>query len=270
MPLIRLQKIISRAGLASLRKAEKMILAGQVAVDGAIVRVLGTKVDPQKNRVSVDGREIGREFKKIYLILNKPAGFLTTKSDPQERPTILEFLKGRDAGLHPVGRLDQETEGLLLFTSDGELTFKLTHPKFEIEKEYLVVVRGEIPEHNLKKIGQGLELEDGRTKPAKVKIISANRKDAEYGGMSSTKLFLTIHEGKKRQIRRMCEFLGNPVLYLKRIRIGPIRLGSLASGQMRALRTSEIKALRRYIAQKEAAQKTKYDRKKFPQNQPDN
>lgn len=259
MPKIRLQKILSRAGVASLRQAEKMITAGRVEVDGAVVTRLGTKVDSDVSQIKIDGREISSASKKVYFLLNKPTGYLTTRFDPKSRPTIMDLIKEINFSVYPVGRLDFDTEGLLLLTNDGDLTFKLTHPKFEIEKEYLVEVEGILKDIEIKKIQTGIELEDGPTAPAKISGLTINK--------GKTKFFLTIHEGKKRQIRRMTEVLGHLVVFLRRIRIGPIRLGDLASGTFRPLEEAEIKAIRIYVAQKETEVKEKKcsrPRKKHP------
>ena len=238
MALWRLQKIIARSGKASLRGAEKLIASGRVKVDGLTVTTLGTKADPQKNKILVDGLQIEPLRQKFYYLLNKPLGYLTTKYDPRGRPTIMDFLKQIGLPLNPVGRLDFDTEGLILLTNDGDLTFKLTHPKFEIEKEYLVGVQGELGHQVLERLAAGVELEDGWAYPAEVEKISSGR------------FRLIIHEGRKRQIRRMCAAVGLEVVYLKRIRLGPLVLGDLLPGTWRPLSQNEVETLTEYVKKK--------------------
>lgn len=234
--LIRLQKFIAKAGLASRRGAEKLIVAGRVKVNGRPVEKLGTKIDPAKDRVEVDSRLISMLPEKKYFLLHKPAGFLTTVRDPRGRPTIVDLLPGKiKKGLFPVGRLDRDTTGLLLLTNDGELAFRLTHPRFEVEKGYLALVRGVPSSGDLQKFKQGITLADGRTSPAEVKISSVRRGDAF--------LSITLREGKKRQIKRMCAALGHPVLSLKRVSFAFLTLQGLAPRAFRALTTKEIAGL---------------------------
>ncbi|NMB35577.1 MAG: rRNA pseudouridine synthase [Firmicutes bacterium] len=234
--LIRLQKFIAMAGLASRRGAEKMIVAGRVKVDGRPVRKLGTKIDPAKNRVEVDSRFVSMLPEKKYFLLHKPAGFLTTVRDPRGRPTVMDLLPGKiKKGLFPVGRLDRDTTGLLLLTNDGELAFRLTHPRFEVEKGYLALVRGVPSSGDLKKFKQGILLADGRTSPAEAEISSVKRGDAL--------LSITLREGRKRQIKRMCAALDHPIISLKRVSFAFLTLEGLAPHAFRALTTTEISGL---------------------------
>lgn len=232
----RLQKVIAQAGIASRRKAEELIANGKVKVNGKVVTELGTKVDPLKDNIEVNGKQIKQE-KLVYILLNKPKGYITTADDPQNRPIVFDLIRDIPQRLHSVGRLDFDTAGLLLLTNDGDLTYKLTHPKFEKEKIYLVRVKGRITQKVIKNLERGVELEDGKTAPAKVKLVKLKR--------DFSLLKLTIHEGRNRQIRRMMETVGFPVIYLKRIQLGPLTLGNLKTGQYRNLTQKEIKFLKK-------------------------
>ncbi|NLT96234.1 MAG: rRNA pseudouridine synthase [Clostridia bacterium] len=232
----RLQKFLAHAGVASRRSCEELILQGRVKVNGKVITALGTKIDPQKDIVEIDGKRVKKEEKKVYVLLNKPAGYVTTSKDPQGRPTVLDLIKDINERIYPVGRLDYETEGLLLLTNDGELSFRLTHPKYKVEKVYQALVKGIPDESDLEKLRKGIRLEDGITHPAKVKILQK--------GSNSTLLELIIHEGRNRQVRRMCEAINHPVLSLKRIKIGFLSLGSLPKGKFRPLTPEEVKLLK--------------------------
>ncbi|MDO5036906.1 MAG: pseudouridine synthase [Tissierellia bacterium] len=233
---MRLQKYIAHAGIASRRKAEKMIEAGQVKVNGQVVLEQGVQVKPG-DLVEVRGKKISLEEEKTTLVLNKPRGVISTAEDEKGRPTVLDYAKGyEDLRLYPVGRLDRDTTGLILLTDDGDLTYRLTHPSFEVEKTYHATVGGIVSREEIKKLREGILLEDGMTAPGKFKIMEVRN--------DKTRVACTIHEGKNRQIRRMFEALGHPVLYLKRISYGPIKLGSLPSGQLRGLSAAEKKWLR--------------------------
>ncbi len=231
----RLQKIISEMGIASRRKAEELIIEGRVTVNGHIASI-GMKADPDKDHIKIDGKLLIRPEKKVYVIFNKPKSVVTTLHDPEGRPTIKDFLKDIRYKVFPVGRLDYESEGLLLLTNDGDFAHTLLHPSKKIPKTYLVKVK-DIPEENeLDKIRKGLKLDDCITAPAKVKRIRKSENNAW--------LEITIYEGKKRQIRRMFEKVGHPVLKLKRIKIDGIELGDLSSGEYRFLTPEEIKKIR--------------------------
>lgn len=234
----RLQKIISEMGIASRRKAEELILEGRVTVNGHIAHI-GMKADPYKDHIKVDGKLLIKPEQKVYLILNKPRNVVTTLHDPEGRPAVKDFLKGIKYKVFPVGRLDYDSEGLLLLTNDGDFAHAILHPSKKIPKTYLVKVK-EIPENDkLDKIRNGIKLDDGITSPAKVTIIRKSE--------NNSWLQLTIYEGKKRQIKRMLEKIGHPVLKLKRIKIDGIELGDLPSGKYRFLRPEEIKRMRGII-----------------------
>lgn len=232
----RLQKVLARAGIASRRKCEELIVSGRVRVNGETVSILGSKVDPEHDLIEVDGKPIALPRQHTYLILNKPVGYVCTARDPQGRPTIMDLIP-QGKRLYPVGRLDIDSEGLVLLTDDGDLTQRLTHPSQEHEKEYLVLVEGHPNSHTLQRLQEGIALDDGLTWPAEVRVLGQ-----ESGG---TWLRFVIHEGRKRQLRRMCQAVGHPVRRLIRIRIGPLRLGELSVGQYRRLTKEETFLLRR-------------------------
>ena len=234
--MIRLQKVLAQAGVASRREAEKMILSGKVKVDGKVIKELGTKADPEKNDIEVDGRSISKAERKAYYLLNKPKGYVTTMRDPQGRRTVNDLLKDIDERVYPVGRLDYDTTGVLIITNDGELANALAHPKKEIEKCYHALVRGIPSNEALKRLREGVHLEDGKTAPARVKVL-------EIKGNTSW-LEIIIHEGKNRQVKRMCEAVKHKVLKLKRTRFGPLELGDLRSGDLKELTRNEIKDLK--------------------------
>jgi 23S rRNA pseudouridine2605 synthase len=233
---IRLQKVLAQAGLGSRRTCEDLIERRRVRVNGEVA-VLGRRVDPEVDVVEVDGAQIGVKAGLVHYLLHKPAGVITTVSDPQGRPTVVELLPA-EPRVFPVGRLDGDSEGLLLLTNDGDLTHRLTHPRFGVDKEYLVEVEGEPSRGALARLRDGVELEDGRTAPAKVAQLDARL------------LRITIHEGRNRQVRRMCEAIGHPVLRLVRTRIGPVADRSLKPGEWRALTQDEVRALERAAAGK--------------------
>lgn len=227
--------MIAAAGIASRRGAEDLLRAGRVCVNGEIAAV-GDSVDPERDVVSVDGRSLRAE-PRAYWMVHKPRGVLTTVRDTHGRRTVLDLLPERSHRLFPVGRLDLDTEGLVLLTNDGELAHMLLHPSFESEREYEVEVRGRISREALRRLAAGVELEDGLTAPARVEQL---RHRAE----SDTSLFrLVLIEGKKRQIRRALAFLGHPVTALLRVRMGSLQLGSLAAGEARPLTDDEVRAL---------------------------
>ncbi|MBE9503968.1 MAG: rRNA pseudouridine synthase [Proteobacteria bacterium] len=237
--MIRLQKVLAQAGVASRREAEKMILNGRIKVDGKVIKELGTKVDPEKNDIEVDDRSISKSEKKVYYLLNKPKGCVTTMKDPRGRLTVNDLLKDIDERVYPVGRLDYDTTGVLIITNDGELANALAHPKKEIDKYYHALVQGVPSNEALKRLREGVQLEDGKTAPAKIRVL-------EIKGNKSW-LEIIIHEGKNRQVKRMCEAISHKVLRLKRTRFGPLEVNDLASGKIRALKDGEIEALKKAI-----------------------
>ena len=233
---IRLQKVLAQAGLGSRRTCEDLIERRRVRVNGEVA-VLGRRVDPEVDVVEVDGAQIGVKAGLVHYLLHKPAGVITTVSDPQGRPTVVDLVPA-EPRVFPVGRLDGDSEGLLLLTNDGDLTHRLTHPRYGVDKEYLVEVEGDPSRGALARLRDGVDLEDGRTAPAKVAQLDARL------------LRITIHEGRNRQVRRMCEAIGHPVLRLVRTRIGPVADRSLKPGEWRALTQDEVRALERAAAGK--------------------
>lgn len=229
--LPRLQKVLARAGLASRRASEELIAAGRVRVNGQVAR-LGDRVDPERDLVEVDGAPVALRTGLVHYLLNKPAGVITTADDPWARPTVVGLVPP-DPRVFPVGRLDADTEGLLVLTNDGELAHRLTHPSYGVEKEYLAEVEGTPGRGALRRLREGVELDDGPTAPATVSLVAPNL------------LRIAIHEGRNRQIRRMCETVGFPVRRLVRTRIGPIAERRLAPGEWRALTPDEVRALAR-------------------------
>ena len=231
----RLQKLISKAGLMSRREAEKFITAGKVSVDGKIVQELGAKADPEKNKIRVDGKILKFDTEKIYLLLNKPRGYVSTVKDERGRKTVLDLVEKISERVYPVGRLDLDSEGLILLTNDGELMNLLLHPKFKIPKTYRVKIRGELTEEKLNKLRAGVELDDGMTAPAEIFLSEV--------GKDFFALEVTIHEGRNRQIRRMFAMIGCEVLRLKRIKFAGLTLEGVKVGKFRRLKKSEVKEL---------------------------
>ncbi|HEY3809968.1 MAG TPA: pseudouridine synthase [Acidimicrobiales bacterium] len=227
----RLQKVLAQRGLGSRRTCEELIAAGRVHVNG-VVAELGRRVDPETDRVTVDGVPVAVRPGLVYYVCNKPAGVVSTAADPQGRPMVTGLVPAVPR-VHAVGRLDADSEGLLLLTNDGDLTFRLTHPSFGVEKEYLVAVEGTPKPGALRRLREGVELGDGRTAPARVARVEPNA------------LRITIHEGRNRQVRRMCDAVGHPVRRLVRTRIGPLRVGTLAPGEWRELSPAEVRAVER-------------------------
>jgi 23S rRNA pseudouridine2605 synthase len=247
MAAIRLQKIISTAGVASRRTAESLIVEGRVTVNGDTVRELGSKADPDADDIRVDGRRVKSAGRRRYILLNKPRGYITTRSDPQRRPTVIDLLTtgGVREYVYPVGRLDYDSEGLLLLTSDGELAEKLMHPRHEIGREYHVRVRGVPDERGIERLRKGIALDGERTAPATVEIHKVIE-STSHG--PDAILSMVIYEGRNRQVRRMCEAIGHPVSRLKRVRIGPIKDDHIRPGEFRDLDADEIAALKRRAA----------------------
>ncbi|WP_028583523.1 pseudouridine synthase [Desulfogranum mediterraneum] len=230
----RLQKILAQAGIASRRGAEEMIRQGRVKVNGTVVTNMGCKIDPQQDQVSFDNAPIRLE-EKLYILLNKPAGYVTTLSDPQGRPIVSDLLPGISSRLFPVGRLDLDTEGALLMTNDGQLGNYVLHPSYEVNKTYEATVRGLPSPATLRRLAAGIRLEGGMTYPAQLRILKQFK--------DRTRVEIIIHEGKKRQVRKMFQAVGHPVLGLKRTAYGRLRLGNLASGKYRILTKNDLKKL---------------------------
>ncbi len=231
----RLQKYLASCGVASRRMSEEIIKSGRVAVNGQIVTEMGVKIKIGTDKVTVDGKDITPEEEHVYLMLNKPEGYVTTAHDPQGRPTVLDLVAEIPQRVFPIGRLDVDTEGLLFLTNDGELAYRLTHPKFAVTKVYHALVTGKPSEDKLDRMRNGLKLEDGMTKPCTVKVIRRyNHK---------TMLEITISEGRNRQVRRMCQAIGNPIIELERVKIENIELSQVKRGQYRKLTLEELAPL---------------------------
>ncbi|HEY2815446.1 MAG TPA: pseudouridine synthase [Acidimicrobiales bacterium] len=236
MPSERLQKVLARAGIGSRRHCEELIESGVVTVNGRQA-TLGDKVDPESDGIEIDGVGIGIRPGLVYYLLNKPAGVVTSAGDPHGRTSVTDLVPD-EPRVYPVGRLDQDTEGLLLLTNDGDLTHRLTHPSFGVEKEYVAEVEGRPSRGSLRQLREGVELDDGVTAPAKASLVDPSV------------VRLTIHEGRNRQVRRMCEAIGHPVVRLVRTRIGPITDRRLTPGEWRPLSTDEVRALERAAAER--------------------
>lgn len=237
MAAVRLQKLLAEAGVASRRAAERLIAAGRVAVNGLTVRELGARADPDRDRVTVDGRELPPREPKRYVLLHKPPGYLTTRDDPRGRPRVFDLLPDLGVRLHPVGRLDADAEGLLLLTNDGPLTYRLTHPRHGIPRVYHVLVEGRADAAALGALRRGVLLEDGPARAdAAVRLPGA--------GPGVVWLALTLGEGRYREVKRLCRAVGLRVRRLVRVEFGPLRLGRLAPGRWRELTEREVEALR--------------------------
>lgn len=231
---VRLQKVLARAGFGSRRTCDDLIAAGRVRVDGAVA-VLGRRVDAETAQILVDGAPVGVRPGLVYYLLNKPVGVVTTADDPQGRPVVVGLVPD-EPRVFPVGRLDLDTEGLLLLTNDGEIANRITHPSYGVEKEYVVHVEGSPTRSVLRQLREGVELDDGVTAPARVTPVEPNV------------LRLVIHEGRNRQVRRMCDAVGHPVIRLVRTRIGPLADRSIRPGTWRHLEIDELRALERAVA----------------------
>lgn len=232
---VRLQKVLAQAGVGSRRACEELIAAGRVEVDGRQVTELGVRIDPKRNVVHVDGVRIQVDESLVYLVLNKPLGVVSAMSDPQGRPNLGDFVANREERLFHVGRLDADTEGLLLLTNDGELAHRLSHPRYEVPKTYLVEIAGPVPRDLGKRLRAGIELEDGLAKVDSFKVV-----DARPG---KALVELVLHDGRNRVVRRLLAAAGHPVEQLVRTQIGPIRLGDLRTGRTRVLGQAEVGAL---------------------------
>ena len=286
---IRLQKILSGAGVASRRAAERLIVEGRVTVNGELAAELGTRADPMRDDIRVDGRRVRSAAPRIYLLLNKPRGYVTTRSDPEGRPTVLDLMKGVKDYVYPVGRLDYDSEGLLLLTNDGDLAEHLTHPRHEVERVYEVRVRGVLTPATVSRLARGVVLDGRRTAPATVRFLGVSQARGATGrpgrptadarhtrdarqrhqgrrahGPSRPEavaedtttargprktgtctLEFTLHEGRSRQVRKMCDAVGHPVVRLRRVRIGPLRDDGLKAGSFRPLTARELSTLKR-------------------------
>jgi len=230
-----LAKYLAEAGVASRRKAEELIMQGRVKINGLVVKEKGCTINPDVDRVEFDGRIISRE-EKVYILLNKPAGYISSVFDPQGRPTVMELLKDIKLRIYPVGRLDFDTEGLLLLSNDGDFTNLMIHPRYEINKTYQALVKGKPDKKSLQILQEGIQLEDGITAPARVNILKTFQ--------DRTLLEIEIHEGRKRQVKRMCLAVGHPVISLKRTTFGSLKLQGVAPGKYRFLTPSEVNRLK--------------------------
>jgi len=237
LALERIQKILAKAGVASRREAERMMVEGRVTVNGKVIETLGFKADPSKDHIKVDGKRLTPFEPKVILLLNKPRGYLSTVKDPKGRPTIMDLLKNMKWRIYPVGRLDFDAEGLLLLTNDGDLAHLLSHPRFSIPKTYLVKVTGVPEEKKLEKLKRGVILEDGEAKAVSCSLIRQREKNSWVR--------VVVTEGRNHLVKRMFSTIGHPVLKLKRIEYGPIQLGDLPFGQIRILTSEEVEKLKR-------------------------
>lgn len=233
---VRLQKYLADKGIASRRSAEKMIAEGRISVNGQMVTEMGSKVRPEKDQIRVDGKLIEREVVLRYILLNKPPGYICSAQDDRGRRTVMDLIDGVSERIYPVGRLDYDTAGLLLLTNDGQLTNLLLHPSHQVDKTYLAEISGGIDNAAVEKLRRGVRLQDGRTAPAKVNVVKR--------GGDITRVEITIHEGKNRQVRRMMEAVGHPVLRLKRIKIAFLDAKDLRLGEWRELSGSEVRRLK--------------------------
>ncbi len=234
---MRLQKFMAQCGIASRRKSEEIIASKRVKVNGVVITELGYKIDPLTDIITVDGKRVKNREKKIYIMMNKPKGYVTTVSDEFNRKTVLDLIKGVKERVYPIGRLDFDTSGLLLLTNDGELAYKLIHPKFEVVKTYIATIAGKPSDEALERFRHGLEIDGYVTSEAEIEVLSSvNDKSV---------VRIQIHEGKNRQIRKMCDKIGHPVTSLKRIAIGELELGTIKKGCWRFLNDNEIEYLKK-------------------------
>ena len=232
---IRLQKYIAQCGIASRRKAEEFIAAGRIAIDGVVTREMGIRIIPGKHRITFDGKLVEIRESLVYYLLNKPKGYVTTLSDPQGRPIVTSLIRNSNARLFPVGRLDLDTEGALILTNDGELAQRIQHPSHGIDKTYEALVKGAPHRDKIVLLERGIFLEGKMTSPASVSIVARVGKNCL--------MRITIHEGRKRQVKKMFGYIGNPVLHLKRTAYGKLSLGRLPLGEFRQLNPSELKKI---------------------------
>ena len=234
---MRINKYIALCGVASRRKAEELILAGRVTVNDEVMTELSYKVDEENDIVKVDDKLIKEENKLVYILLNKPEGYITTVKDQFDRPSVLDLVSDIKERVYPIGRLDYETSGLLLLTNDGDFVYKVTHPKHEITKTYTVTVKGIIKNEEVEQLRKGVKIDEYTTRPAKVKILKTDEEK------DISRLEITIHEGKNRQVRRMCESVGRRVIALHRSKIGNIGVKDIELGKWRYLKDFEVKTL---------------------------
>lgn len=240
--MIRINKYLSAAGVSSRREADRLIEQGRVKVNGKIVQTLGSKIDENKDRIEVDGKTVEGTQGKIYMLLNKPPEFLVTLKDPFQRPTIMDFLPKLKTRIFPVGRLDFDSEGLLLMTNDGELANRLTHPRYEIKKNYLVKIQGHPEKVQISRLERGIPLDGKKTAPAKISPVSSSPKRSLFK--------VELHEGRKREIRRMFEAIGYHVLLLRRIKFAGLTLDGLNPGDWRYLTKIEVQNLYKKVGLK--------------------
>ena len=232
----RLQKYLAQCGVASRRKCEELILQGRIQVNGVTVTELGTKINPEKDKIKFDGKDVKQSQKLVYILLNKPIGYVTTADDQFGRDTVLDLVKVKER-IVPVGRLDMYTSGALILTNDGDFVYQVTHPKHEIEKTYTVTIKGIVQNNEVEQLRSGVKIDDYITKPARVKILKTDtEKDI-------SRLEITIHEGKNRQVRKMCEAIGRKVLALHRSKIGNLGVKDLELGKWRYLNSKEVKGI---------------------------
>ena len=232
----RLQKYLAECGIASRRKCEEYILQGKVQVNGKTITELGVKVNPEKDKITFEGKNVKQEERKVYILLNKPIGYVTTSDEQFGRDKVLDLVKVRERVV-PVGRLDMYTSGALILTNDGDFVYKVTHPKHEITKTYTVTVKGIIKNEEVEQLRKGVKIDDYTTRPAKVKILKTDEEK------DISRLEITIHEGKNRQVRRMCESVGRRVIALHRSKIGNIGVKDIELGKWRYLKDFEVKTL---------------------------
>ena len=236
--LERLQKYLANQGIASRRKAEEYILQGKVKVNGKVILELGTKINPKNDKIEFEGKEVKRQEQKTYVLLNKPIDYVTTVKDQFHRNTVVDLVKGAGENLLPVGRLDMYTSGALILTNDGNFIYHVTHPKHEVEKTYTVTLKGIVTQSEVEALKKGVVIdEEYVTKPAKVRILKIDEEK------NSSRLEISIHEGKNRQVRKMCEAIGKKVLALHRSKIGEINVKDLKIGQWRYLTKEEVEKL---------------------------
>ena len=230
--LIRIQKLLALAGVASRRRSEELMLDGLVEINGEVVTRLGTKVDPARDLIRVDGKRLPPISEKVYLVLNKPRGVVSTMSDPEGRRTLQDLVADRPERLFHVGRLDTDTSGLIILTNDGDFAHRLAHPSYEVDKTYVAEVKGELFPRIVKQLREGVTLEDGAVTVSAARIVQATP--------SKSIVELTIHEGRNRIVRRLLDQVGHAVTRLTRTRIGPVKLGALKAGEMRELTVDEL------------------------------
>jgi 23S rRNA pseudouridine2605 synthase len=237
--LIRIQKLLALAGVASRRRSEELMLDGLVEINGEVVTRLGTKVDPARDVIRVDGRRLPPISEKVYLVLNKPRGVVSTMSDPEGRRTLQDLVADRPERLFHVGRLDTDTSGLIILTNDGDFAQRLAHPSYEVDKTYVAEVAGVPTRATLRRLETGVDLEDGPVQPSQVRLVSRHGE----GGSGRAIVELVIHEGRNRIVRRLLDAVGHPVRRLTRTRIGPVGVGTLRTGELRELTRDELGAL---------------------------